>query len=176
LSSLILRLESLGADVEPVTPGPREPVEEERPRFVDLSDNAVVPSPLSPPQHPLIRWRSAVHTSHDACLVLDAHGTVVSISAAAAEALGCADTMAVGRQLLDVIDVVDLDTGASHPEYAVRITPLSTLGGRGLMRSLMRVRHPDGSLVTVDCASAPLHDDDGDTIGSVSFFATFATL
>jgi PAS domain S-box-containing protein len=166
--SLILRLESLDDDA------PRDPAATTTglPSQVDLTDAATG----SATPHPLARWQAAVEASADACLVLDSRGCVVSASAAAIEALGCSDQPVRGRRLLDVIDVVDLDSGASHPEYAVRITPLATLGGRGLMRSLMRLRHPDGSLVTLDSSSAPLHDDAGQTIGSISYFATFATL
>jgi PAS domain-containing protein len=117
-----------------------------------------------------------VADSEDACLVLDPDGAVMSISAAAAELLGCGDSGVVGRPLLDVIDVVDLETGAPNPDYADRITPLAVLTGRGLMRSLMRIRHPDDALVTVDTASAPVHDESGETLGSISFLASMASL
>jgi PAS domain S-box-containing protein len=174
--SLILRLESLDDSVEPdVDPddvGSDAAADPALPGQVDIRDGA---EGAAMP-HPLARWQAAVESAGDACLVLDARGSVVSASPAAVQALGCSDRPVRGRRLLDVIDVVDLDSGASHPDYAVRITPLATLGGRGLMRSLMRLRHPDGTLVTLDSTSAPLHDDDGETIGSVSFFATFATL
>jgi PAS domain S-box-containing protein len=168
--SLILRLESLDDDASPESNADAtvRATPHARSSQVDVTD-ATVP-------HPLARWQAAVEAADDACLVLDARGSVVSASPAAIEALGCSDQPVRGRRLLDVIDVVDLDTGASHPDYAVRITPLATLGGRGLMRSLMRLRHPDGSLVTLDSSSAPLHDSNGETIGSISFFATFATL
>jgi PAS domain S-box-containing protein len=172
--SLILRLESLGDELSAELPS-----DVTSPRMVDVSDTAAPPvaSAVSAASaHPLAHWQAAVETASDACLVLDALGAVVSVSPAAVDALGCADDKVRGRKLLDVIDVVDLDTGASHPDYAVRITPLATLGGRGLMRSLMRLRRPDGTLTTLDSTSAPLHDADGETIGSVSFFATFATL
>jgi PAS domain S-box-containing protein len=169
--SLILRLESLGDDLAPDA----EPTVATQ-RLVDLNDATPAAGDAPASAHPLAHWQAAVEDASDACLVLDANGAVVSVSTAAVEALGCANDMVRGRKLLDVIDVVDLDTGASHPDYAVRITPLATLGGRGLMRSLMRLRRPDGTLTTLDSTSAPLHDADGETIGSVSFFATFATL
>ena len=195
--SLILRLESLDDDLDsPIdtdTDTDGDPVTDAAPDLPRpaCSEDGVTPAApataaphsdnggqphLENGAHPLSRWRSAVEASADACLVLDATGAVVSVSPAAIDALGCADRAVRGRRLLDVIDVVDFDTGASHPDYAVRITPLATLGGRGLMRSLMRLRAPDGSLTTLDSTSAPLHDDTGETIGSVSFFATFATL
>lgn len=125
---------------------------------------------------PLARWSAAAAAAHDACLILDTDGAIVSISAAAAELLGCSNNAVIGRRLLDVIDVVDLETSAPHPDYASLITPLAVLTGRGLMRSLLRVRHSSGSLITVDTASAPVHDAAGDTVGSVSFLAAIASL
>jgi PAS domain S-box-containing protein len=174
--SLILRLESLDDDAAADSDSDSDAAIDRGssgvPSQVDLGDS----SPGVAGSHSLAYWQAAAESSNDACLVLDARGAVVSASPAAIEALGAAGQPVRGRRLLDVIDVVDLDTGASHPDYAVRITPLATLGGRGLMRSLMRLRHPDGSLVTLDSSSAPLHDADGATIGSISFFATFASL
>jgi PAS domain S-box-containing protein len=172
--SLILRLESLDDDDAAESDADSDAAIDRGnsgvPSQVDLD------SPTAAASHSLAHWQAAAESSNDACLVLDARGAVVSASPAAIEALGATGQPVRGRRLLDVIDVVDLDTGASHPDYAVRITPLATLGGRGLMRSLMRLRTPDGSLVTLDSTSAPLHDADGATIGSISFFATFATL
>jgi PAS domain S-box-containing protein len=173
--SLILRLESLDDEAAADSESDSDPATDRGtglPSQVDVSDS----SAGAAGSHSLAHWQAAAESSNDACLVLDARGAVVSASPAAIEALGAADQPVRGRRLLDVIDVVDLDTGASHPDYAVRITPLATLGGRGLMRSLMRLRTPDGSLVTLDSTSAPLHDADGATIGSISFFATFASL
>jgi PAS domain S-box-containing protein len=173
--SLILRLESLDDDAAADSDSESDAASGRSnsgvPSQVDLDSPAATAG-----SHSLAHWQAAAEGSNDACLVLDARGAVVSASPAAIEALGAAGQPVRGRRLLDVIDVVDLDTGASHPDYAVRITPLATLGGRGLMRSLMRLRTPDGSLVTLDSTSAPLHDVDGVTIGSISFFATFATL
>jgi PAS domain S-box-containing protein len=173
--SLILRLESLdddaAADSDSGSDTAIDRGNSEAPGQIDVDSSAPAVG-----AHSLAFWQAAAESSNDACLVLDARGAVVSASPAAIEALGAAGQPVRGRRLLDVIDVVDLDTGASHPDYAVRITPLATLGGRGLMRSLMRLRTPDGSLVTLDSTSAPLHDADGATIGSISFFATFASL
>jgi PAS domain S-box-containing protein len=172
--SLILRLESLDDEAAADSESDSDAGTDRGsgvPSQIDVDSSAAAAG-----SHSLAYWQAAAESSNDACLVLDARGAVVSASPAAIEALGAADQPVRGRRLLDVIDVVDLDTGASHPDYAVRITPLATLGGRGLMRSLMRLRTPDGSLVTLDSTSAPLHDADGATIGSISFFATFATL
>jgi PAS domain S-box-containing protein len=167
--SLILRLESLDDDL---TPDPEPHVVTRR--LVDVTDAATTTS--SATAHPLAQWQAAAETASDACLVLDTLGAVVSVSPTALDVLGCGDAVVRGRRLLDVIDVVDFDTAESNPDYASRITPLATLNGRGLMRSLMRLRRPDGALTTLDSTSAPLHDQDGETIGSISFFATFATL
>lgn len=104
--------------------------------------------------------------------MLDTRGHVVSLSVSAAGLLGCSDVGVIGRPLLAVIDVVDFDTGESRPDYADRVAPLGVLGGQGLMRSLLRVRRPDGSVATIDASSAPLHDVHGTVVGSLSFLAT----
>ncbi|MBV9485330.1 MAG: PAS domain-containing protein [Frankiaceae bacterium] len=120
---------------------------------------------------PLSRWSAAVAAAHDACFVLDLNGVVISISIAAVELLGCGDVAVIGRHILEVINLVDLETGATHPEYAPRITPLVVLDGPGLGRSLMRVRHEDGTVVTLDTSAAPVHDVNGHLLGSVTFLA-----
>jgi PAS domain-containing protein len=107
--------------------------------------------------------------------VLDLNGIVISISTAAIELLGVGDGAVIGRHVLDVIRLIDLETGAVHPEYAPRITPLVVLEGPGLARSLMRVRHSDRAVVTLDTSSSPIHDVDGNLLGSVSFLAPIPT-
>jgi PAS domain S-box-containing protein len=156
---LVLRLHTLpSAPAEPVAPR----------HVVDLGGRArPAPTPT-----PLARWSTVVATSHDPCLLLDVHGHVVSVSAAAAELLGCGPEGVAGRPLLALIDLVDFDTGASAPDYARRVAPLAVLqDGVGLVRSLLRVRHADGSIRTVDAAGAPVHDGDGRLVGSVTLFA-----
>jgi hypothetical protein len=96
---------------------------------------------------------------------------VISISVAAVELLGCGDMTTIGRHILDVLNLVDLDTGAAEPDYANRITPLAVLDNPGLSRSLIRVRHADGALVALDTSSAPIRDVTGYPLGSVTFLA-----
>jgi PAS domain S-box-containing protein len=120
---------------------------------------------------PLRGWSAAVASSQDACFVLDSEGVVVSVSAAGIDLLGSGDRVAMGHHILDVIDLVDLESGASDPEYAPRITPLVVLRSPGLARSLMRVRHPDGAVVTLDSSSAPIHDEAGQVLGSMTFIS-----
>jgi len=162
-------------DVEPATAdaltqpdeSAAEPQAQERPaRMVDLgaSERLTTATPLS-------RWSAAVAAAHDGCFVIDRNGVVISVSVAAVELLGCGDIAVIGRHVLDVINLVDLETGAANPEYAQRITPLVVLDGPGLGRSLIRVRHRDGTLVTLDTASVPVHDVSGNLLGSVSFLA-----
>jgi PAS domain S-box-containing protein len=160
-------------EAAPVTPpppaevAPLEPPIEERPaRVVDLgaSERLSTATPLS-------RWSAAVAAAHDGCFVVDRNGVVISVSVAAVELLGCGDMAVIGRHVLDVVNLVDLETGAANPEYAQRITPLVVLDGPGLGRSLIRVRHRDGTLVTLDTASVPVHDVSGNLLGSVTFLA-----
>lgn len=164
MTKLILRLERLA---EPAWPSATRDADERRPHVVDLGDErrrAVASTPLA-------RWISAVAGAHEPCFVLDGDGQVLSLSAGAAELLGCADPGAVGRRLLDVVEVVDFDYGGAA-DYATRIAPLAVLTrGSGLMRSLMRVRQRDGVRVTLDTSSAPIHDADGATVGSCTFLA-----
>ena len=134
---------------------------------VDLGDHSRAPAASTP----LARWIATVAAAHDPCLVLDPDGQVVSMSVSAAELLGCTEGV-IGRPLLDVVDVVDFETGHSAPDYAPRIAPIAVLTmGSGLMRSLLRTRQRDGVTVTVDASSAPIHDATGATVGSFTFFA-----
>jgi PAS domain S-box-containing protein len=154
---LILRLERL-----PVAEPPRER------HVVDLGEHSRPPVAATP----LARWSASVAAAHDPCLVVDADARLLSLSAAAAELLGCSDQGVIGRPLLDVVDLVDFETGAGQPAYASRIAPLGVLqSGSGLTRSLIRVRHHDGTSVTIDAAAAPLHDVRGQVIGSITFLA-----
>jgi PAS domain-containing protein len=117
----------------------------------------------------LNRWSAAVAASYDACFVIDTNGIVISASADAADLLGVADGMVIGRHILDVVTLVDLESGAPNPDYAPRITPLVVLDAAGLARSIMRVRRRDRSIATLDSSSAPIHDAHGDLLGSVTF-------
>ena len=158
MPKLILRFAPLASDAAPR-------------HVVDLSGNGRATAPAAATT-PLARWSATVAAAHDACLVLDAEANVLSLSAAAAELLGCADGRVVGRALLDVVHVVDFDTGTARPDYASRIAPVAVLGqGHGLMRSLLRVRHADATTVTIDASSAPLHDAHGEVMGSITFLA-----
>jgi PAS domain-containing protein len=138
-----------------------------RPRHVvDLGDHARAPAASTP----LARWIATVAAAHDPCLVLDPDAQVLSMSVSAAELLGCTEGV-IGRRLLDVLDVVDFETGRSAPDYAPRIAPMAVLTtGTGMMRSLLRIRQRD-SVVTVDASAAPIHDAAGTTVGSFTFFA-----
>jgi len=119
----------------------------------------------------LNRWSAAVAAAHDGCFLLDERGMVISVSVAAVELLGSGDLTIIGRHILDAINLVDLETGAGNPEYAPRITPLVVLESPGLARSLMRVRHQDGAVVTLDTSSVPIHGAAGNLLGSLTFVA-----
>ena len=179
MPKLILRLEPLtGADAgqtgqpAPATqPGqaaqPAETTERNR-HVVDLGENGRAPAASTP----LARWSASVAAAHDPCLVVDAQGQVLSLSVSAAELLGCSDAGVIGRPLREVVDLVDFETGTSNPDYSSRIAPLAVLtNSSGLMRSLLRVRHRDGSRVTIDASAAPLHDVRGEISGSLTFLA-----
>jgi PAS domain-containing protein len=159
VTKIVLRLRPL--------PSPQPPPAQS-PHVVDLGDHAraaVASTSLS-------RWSAAVAAAHDPCLLLDREGRIISISASAAALLGCHDGVVVGRPLLDVVDVVDFETGASGPDYAVRIAPLAVLApDAGIVRALLRVRLPGGARATIDTAAAPLRDARGEVLGSMAFLA-----
>jgi len=167
VTKLVLRLERL-SDAAANGSAPALDGQPERAlHVVDLGDHGRAPVASTP----LARWIATVAAAHDACLVLDPHAQVLSMSVSAAELLGCTEGV-IGRRLLDVVEVVDFDTGRAAPDYAQRIAPIAVLTtGTGLMRSLMRIRQRDGMSVTVDTASAPIHDATGTTVGSFTFFA-----
>jgi PAS domain S-box-containing protein len=151
----------------PEAPRVESAPEPDRPaRVVDLAASERLGSAT-----PLSRWSAAVAAAHDGCFVLDRNGVVISISVAAVELLGCGDMAVIGRHILEVINLVDLETGAPNPDYARRITPLVVLDGPGLGRSLIRVRHGDGTSVSLETASAPIHDVSAHLLGSVTFLA-----
>lgn len=167
MTKLILRLERL-TDAAANGSAPALDGEAERAlHVVDLGDHVRAPVASTP----LARWIATVAAAHDPCLVLDPHAQVLSISVSAAELLGCTEGV-IGRRLLDVLEIVDFETGRTAPDYAPRIAPVAVLTtGMGLMRSLMRIRQRDGLAVTVDAAAAPIHDAAGATVGSFTFFA-----
>jgi PAS domain S-box-containing protein len=164
VTKLVMRLARLSdATASPAPDG----VDGRARHLVDLSDASGAAVAFTP----LARWIAAVAATHDACFVLDQEGQVLSMSAAATQLLGTSDSSVVGRRLLDMVEVVDFDNGGAA-DYAARIAPVAVLGkGSGLMRSLMRVRLRDGSRVTLDTSSAPVHDAAGDTVGSLTFLA-----
>jgi PAS domain S-box-containing protein len=159
MPKLLLRLHALPKGTLADSAAPRH--------VVDLGDHPrSAPTPTT-----LARWSRVTATSHDPCLLLDHQGSVVSISPSAGELLGCGSEGVMGRQLLPLLDLVDFDTGAPAPDYAQRMAPLAVLkAGNGLVRSLLRLRHPDGRVLTLDAAGAPLHDADGKLVGSLTLF------
>jgi len=117
------------------------------------------------------RWGSAVAAAQDGCLVLDAAGQVVSLSATAAELLGCSDSGVIGRRLVDVTTLIDFESGAADPEYVERTPPIAVLADGGVRRSLIRVRRRDQAPATLDICGMALHDGAGEIVGSLSWLA-----
>ncbi len=170
MSQIVLRLSPLpGRGGEHVVGADRRPGDD-RPGNGRSGGEAAAVAARSPQAGPLAAWAAPVATAHDACVLVDTGGRVVSLSEPGASALGCSAHVA-GRPLLDVVTLVDFETGDSHPDYAPRIPPLSALKFVTLVRGLLRVRQPDGRLVTLDAVAAPLHDAPGQVVGSVTFLA-----
>jgi PAS domain-containing protein len=125
---------------------------------------------------PLAAWVGVASASTDACLILDNRGRVAACSRPAARLLGEPSERMRGRLLVgDVIDVVDFSAQAGPGNhYAPRIPPLLALSSEQPARGLLRVRHGDGTHVTIDAVSAPLHSPTGQLAGSVSFLVAVA--
>jgi PAS domain-containing protein len=177
---LILRLERLQPEAAP--PDSTEPAKPAPP-----SDSSTVPAPDVAPNGlaagPVVdlsgagpnadttlgRWSAAVAAAQDGCLVVDPQGQVVSLSATAADLLDCSDAGVIGRRFEDVTELIDFESGETTAEYAHRIPPLAALTTGGTVRTLIRVRHRDDSVVTLDVCGMPLHDAAGRVVGSLSF-------
>lgn len=130
------------------------------------------PAP-EPDEDALGQWVAAARTSLDACLVVDAGGTVAGLSPTAAELLGTAASSLIGRSLDDALNLVDFTNGAKEARGAARrIPPLIAVRENSLSRGMMRVRRPDGDRLMLDAVAAPIHDNDRRPIGAVSFLAS----
>ncbi|HET7310302.1 MAG TPA: PAS domain-containing protein [Mycobacteriales bacterium] len=163
MPKLVFRLRALPTETVTDSPPPRHVVD-----LLDRTRSSAVSTPTT-----LARWSRVTATSHDPCVLLDDQGRVVSLSASAGRLLGCGTDGVAGRELLPLLNLLDFDTGASAPDYAHRLAPLAVLKeGAGLVRSLLRVRHADGEVHTLDAAAAPLHDADGRLVGSLTLFAS----
>lgn len=105
-------------------------------------------------------------------MLLAADASVVAASRTFGELAGVPQPDLAGSRLFGgVLEV--LDFGAGHPVSAdelARVPPLLALTADALARSLLRVRRPDGSCVTVDAISSPVHGAPDDGVrGSVTF-------
>lgn len=118
-------------------------------------------------------WISAVAASTDACVLLDESGVVASASPAFALLVCRTLEEVVGRHLVDeVLELLDFGRDAGPADsYAHRIPPMLSLSASVLTRGLLRVRRGDGGRVTLDAVAAPLHDQAGTVLGSLTFFA-----
>lgn len=113
-------------------------------------------------------WLEAVRSSDDACLVVDASGRVAGVSDRAGQLLDLTDD-ALGRELVGLVRPVDFSSAARPEEDCERaLPPLQALASGHAARGLLRLRHRDAALVTIDVVSAPL----GGGAGSVSFLSS----
>lgn len=121
---------------------------------------------------PLAAWASAVRSASEACVLLDTQAAVAAASPAFAELVGVPMAELVGAQLFDtVLRVLDFNGGLPVPaEEVSRVPPLLALSAGALARSLLRVRRPDGTCLTLDAVSSPLHTASAEGVqGSVTF-------
>lgn len=130
-------------------------------RVVTLPNTASTRNALEP-------WIAAVSAAHAPCLIADGRCAVVAMSPAAATMLSTTPDTATGRLVLDVFRVVDFRTGAPTTEYT--IPPLAALASSAHSRAVIRLAGPSAH-ITVDAVAAPLYDDDGSVIASLTFLA-----
>ena len=118
-------------------------------------------------------WMKVVNASLDACLVVDEQARIAAVSSRAADLIGEPADGIVDRALVDdVLHIVDF-THAAAPgdDYDRRIAPIAALRDDHLSRGLLRVMRPAGDLITLDAIAAPIHDERGRIVGSITFFA-----
>lgn len=132
-------------------------------------------APAVPPGNgagPLTAWAAAVSDASEPCVLLDHGAAVLAASPAFAELVGVPVTRLTGALLFEtVLIVLDFRAGMpAPPEEVSRVPPLVALSVGALARSLLRVRRRDGTCLTLDAVSSPLHaSTDGDICGSVTF-------
>jgi PAS domain-containing protein len=130
----------------------------------DVSPETTAPSPLR-------RWSVSVAEAHDPCLILNRLGQLVSFSDSARDLLHFGDSHVLGRPLIELLELVDFRTGQRQPDYVVLIPPLVALSDDIVhTRNLLRIRHRDGTEVTVDTTSAAIRDATGSIHGSFTYF------
>jgi len=117
-------------------------------------------------------WVAAARASIDACIVVDAGGTVAALSATAGDLLGTGHD-AVGQHLDEVLHLLDFGEGAREARGAERrIPPLIAVRENSLSRGVIRVRRPDGARLMLDAVAAPIHDVERRPVGAVSFLVS----
>ena len=101
-------------------------------------------------------WLEAVRASDDACLVLDAEGRVAGVSERATTLLDLDDD-ALGHELAELVRAIDFSVAARPEDDQVRaLPPLQALASGHAARGLLRLRHRDSALVTLDVVCSPV--------------------
>lgn len=106
-------------------------------------------------------WIEAVRTSADACFVLDGRGRLAAVSPAALVLLDLDDDRE-GVDFGELVRAVDFTAGARPvPDQRLGLPPLQALQAGITMRALVRLRHRDAALVTLDVVSVVLSPSAG---------------
>lgn len=110
-----------------------------------------------PPTRGVGRWAATVRASEEACLLLDADGRLVALSAPAADLLDLRADAATGSLLAEQLSFVDFSLAAlPTPEASEDLPPLRALRSGGLARGLVRRRRTSGALTTYDVVGVAL--------------------
>jgi hypothetical protein len=142
----------------------------EHPSPVDEAPALITPDPTTS----LDRWLTAARDAVEPCLVLNELDEIVAVSPSATSLLGFANPDALlGRSLVaGPVRLLDFNQKPQPlPQGELEKTPpvLARTTGR-LARGLIRV-HSLGNTVTVDAVATPLIDNNGNVVGSLTFFA-----
>jgi len=124
---------------------------------------------------PVDLWRIATSAATTPTVLIDRDGLVVAMSESGARLLATTAENALGRPFLATVTLLDFIAGHPTMEYAERIPPLAAVRDGMIVRGLLRVAHGDVA-VTVDAVGAPLCDESGAVVGSLSFFADIAAV
>lgn len=149
---VVLRLPLRPLEPQDLAPTPPEPPAPGLPRTLDLEPGALLP------------WLAAVAPSEDACLVVDGEGRLAAVSDAAAVLLDLDDHQ-VGARFADLVCAVDFSLGARPELDQKSLPPLQAMESGRTARALLRLRHRDAALVTLDVVSVPL----ACRVGSLTF-------
>jgi len=112
-------------------------------------------------------WAPRIREAEEACLLIDEHGRLVALSTGCALALTIDPVSGVGKNLIELVTMVDFTaTGLPVEDPEVQLPPLKALRTNSLARGLVRLRLGKSVTVTYDVVGVPLAGG----VGALAFF------